>query len=69
MSMKNKFVKGDPVEILPEFQDEGDDEFLWVVVDDEEKGRVTISALNSALNIKPQHVVQIEWIRHLTLDQ
>jgi hypothetical protein len=58
-----KFLKGDIVKILPEFQDSGDDEFTWVVVTDEEKGRVDISAVNSPLTIKPVHIVQKDWIQ------
>jgi hypothetical protein len=57
------FRQGDLVEILPSFQDPGDGEFLWVAVDDEEKGRVWISAINSGLRMRPVHVVQAEWIR------
>ncbi len=59
-----KFLKGDIVKILPEFQDAGDDEFTWVVVTDEEKGRVDISAVDSHLIIKPLHIVQTNWITH-----
>lgn len=57
------FQKGDLVEILPAYQDHGDAEFEWVAVDDEEKGRVFISTINSGLRIKPVHVVQAAWIR------
>lgn len=60
-----KFFKGDIVRILPEFQDAGDDEFTWVVVADEEKGRVDISAVDSLLTIKPIHIVQTDWIDHV----
>lgn len=63
MSLQPKFKCGDIVEILPEFQDLGDDEYVWVVVDDESKGRVSISAENSQLKIKPVHVVRAEWIK------
>lgn len=59
-----KFLKGDIVQILPEFQDEGDEEYIWTVLEDEEKGRVSISALNSQLRIAPVHVVEIVWIKH-----
>ena len=61
---KQKFLKGDFVDILPEFRDPGDDEYQWVVLDDEEKGRVSISATNSTLRITPVHVVQTDWICH-----
>ena len=58
------YVKGDLIEILPEHQDDGDNEYAWMCVDDEEKGRVTIAAVNSALRITPTHVVNVEWIKH-----
>lgn len=60
-----KFLKGETVKIRPEFQDDGDDEFTWVVLNDEEKGRVDISAIDSPLTIKPVHTVQTEWIAHV----
>jgi hypothetical protein len=50
----------------PQFQDAGDAEFTWVVLADEEKGRVDISALDSLLKIRPIHTVQVEWIEHAT---
>ena len=59
-----KFLKGDIVEILPEFQDKGDSDYQWIVLEDEEKGRVSISATNSSLRITPIHVVQTDWICH-----
>ena len=57
------FQKGDLIEILPAYQDAGDDEYQWVAVDDEEKGRVFISTINSGMRIRPIHVVQSAWIR------
>lgn len=57
--------KGDLVEILPAFQDEGDSDYQWVAVDDEEKGRLFISTINSGMRIRPVHVVQSDWIRLL----
>ena len=59
-----RFLKGQIVEILPEFQDTGDSEYTWIVIEDEEKGRVSISAINSKLAIRPIHVVKTAWIRH-----
>lgn len=55
--------KGDFVEILANFQDEGDEEFRWLAVDDEEKGRVTIAALGTNLRISPTTVVRTEWVK------
>jgi hypothetical protein len=66
MTLKNSplklFLKGNVVRILPQFQDSGDDEFTWVVLADEEKGRVDISAQDSLLKIRPIHTVQVDWI-------
>ena len=57
------FRKGDRVEILPEFQDAGDSEFAWVVLDDEEKGRVDISPVDIGMRIKPRYTVLTSQIR------
>ncbi len=65
-SLSKPFLKGNVVKILPQFQDAGDAEFTWVVLADEEKGRVDISALDSLLKIRPIHTVQVEWIEHAT---
>jgi hypothetical protein len=65
-SLPKPFLKGNVVKILPQFQDAGDAEFTWVVLADEEKGRVDISALDSLLKIRPIHTVQVEWIEHAT---
>jgi len=59
---KRPFEKGDIVEILPEFRDDGDNEFVWVVTEGEEKGRVTISPVNAGMSILPNYTVQREWI-------
>lgn len=62
--MKNTaFNTGDRIEILPEFRDEGDEAFVWVVVSAEEKGRVDISPVGTGLNVPPVYAVQAEWIR------
>lgn len=55
--------KGDLVEILPQFQDPSDDEFRWLAVDDEEKGRVTIAALGTNLRVAPTTVVRADWVK------
>jgi imidazole glycerol phosphate synthase subunit HisF len=62
--MKNfKIEKGDFVEILKAYQDEGDDELIWVAIDSEEKGRVTVMPINSTLTIKPTYVMNVEWLK------
>jgi hypothetical protein len=51
------FKKGDTVVILPEFQDEGDSDFVWVVAEDEEKGRVDIQPQNTGMSIPPRYTL------------
>lgn len=60
------FKKGDRVEILKEFQDPGDENFIWIVQGDEEKGRVDIAPANIGLEIQPLYVVQTHWIKLAT---
>lgn len=54
--------KGDKVQIKPEWQDVGDDRFVWVAVDDEEKGRVQIMPLGTDLVFAPIGTVLTEWL-------
>ena len=57
--------KGDTVRILPQHQDPGDEEFTWIVVGDEEKGRVDVSPVSIPMKIKPVYtleVVQVELV-------
>jgi hypothetical protein len=56
------FKKGDVVSIRPEFQDKGDDQFTWMVLADEEKGRVDICPVNSSLLIKPVYTLRVGQI-------
>ena len=58
------YKRGDEVEILPEYQDEGDDQYHWTCVNDEEKGRVEITPVDIDLRIPPVYTVQINQIRH-----
>jgi hypothetical protein len=62
---KKLFAKGEVVRILPEYQDPGDEEFTWVVMTDEEKGRVDISPVDIPMNIKPWSTVQTTWIERV----
>ena len=57
------FKRGDRVEIRKEFQDPGEEEFTWIVQDDEEKGRVDILPADIQMNIKPLCTVQVGWIK------
>lgn len=51
----NMICKGCIVEILPEFQDLGDEQFMWISVDDAEKGRVNIAPVGTVLTFPPVH--------------
>ena len=62
------FKRDDVVEILTEFQDPGDSSFTWVVLNDEEKGRVDISPVNISLTIKPIYTLKIEQIKHFDVN-
>jgi hypothetical protein len=57
-----KWRKGQRVRIKEAHRDPGDEEFTWVVIDDEEKGRVDISPTNTPLKIAPVYTVQADWI-------
>lgn len=58
--------KGDVVEILPQWRDKGDDKFVWTAVDDEEKGRVSISPKIWTDGLNPVHVVQVECLKKVS---
>ena len=38
--------KGERVFIKPEWQDKGDDDYIWIALEDEDGGRVRISPIN-----------------------
>lgn len=42
----------DPVKILAEFRNPGDEEFDWIVVGSEDKGRDDISLVNHPLTLQ-----------------
>lgn len=54
--------RGDTVRILPQYQDPGDDEFTWVVVGDEEKGRVDVSPVSIPMKVKPVYTLEVEHV-------
>jgi hypothetical protein len=54
--------RGDTVRILPQYQDPGDDEFTWVVVGDEEKGRVDVSPVSIPMKVKPVYTLEVEQV-------
>jgi hypothetical protein len=53
--------KGDQVKIKPEWQDKGDDQVVFIAVDDEEKGRVTIQA-QLGMHFNPTQVVRVDML-------
>jgi hypothetical protein len=57
------FKAGDIVELLPPFRDEGDEDFTWQVLSDEEKNRVDIYPIDAPLRIKPIYTVQTSQVR------
>jgi hypothetical protein len=55
--------EGDIITIKPEWQDAGDASFTWVARDDEENGRVDISAVELAyMAVWPAQTVRSEMI-------
>ncbi|WP_254510404.1 hypothetical protein [Anatilimnocola floriformis] len=61
--MKGKKVikKGQQVRFKPELSDPGDDNIVFLAVDDESKGRVTVVAL-LGLVINPTQVVSVSMV-------
>lgn len=56
-------VLGQIVELLPEYQDPGDALFTWIVVEEEDRGRLFISPIDTGLSIPPRYPVERSWIR------
>lgn len=54
--------RGETVRILPQYQDQGDDEFTWVVVGDEEKGRVDVSPVSIPMKVKSIYALEVEQV-------
>lgn len=59
--------KGDTIRIRPEFQDDGDDQFRWIAVEDshDERGkmpRLKITPTDTGLAIAPVYVVTPDQI-------
>jgi hypothetical protein len=53
---------GQRVHIRREWQDAGDDKFIWVAIEDEDGGRVRISAVNTGLMIPSNQVVETRML-------
>lgn len=54
--------KGDTVKILAKFQDDGDSDFTWVAVSNQDGDRVAISPVMPGLRYPPIQVVKVEWL-------
>ena len=50
--------KGQKVEIKPEWQDPGDDQFTWIALEYEDSDRLKIMALMPELPIPPVQIVE-----------
>ena len=54
--------KGDRIDILLQWQDAGDQNYVWVATDDEENGRVNICPISMPISIKPHTTVDVNMI-------
>ena len=59
---------GDAVRIRPEWQDAGDETFMWIAVSDEEKGRLDIAPMGTGLAIPPVYTVRRDMIEQASLN-
>jgi hypothetical protein len=57
--------KGDLINILPEWQDKGDDKYIWVAAEDQIEGRnsLRITPINTGLPFPPVQLVRINTIK------
>lgn len=62
MANNQLFKAGETVRLLPSYQDDGDDEITWVVVEAEDRGRVVISPVTPSLALPPTYAVESTWI-------
>jgi hypothetical protein len=59
--MKRIIRKGDRLRIKPEWRDEGDEEIVWIAIEDEDGGRVRIQP-QLDMPIKPNQVVTTDMV-------
>jgi hypothetical protein len=57
------FKVGDKIRIKPEWQDPGDDLYVWIVIEDEDGGRVAIQP-QLGLRLNPCERVNTSMIEH-----
>lgn len=60
--MRRKIKKGDRLRIKPAWRDEGDDEIIWVAIEDEDGGRVRIQP-QLDMPIRPNQVVTTDMVQ------
>ena len=62
-----KIVKGSVVKIKPEFQDEGDSDYIWTAITDENPFtgvfKVRITPINSTEYSMPHSVMELEALQ------
>jgi hypothetical protein len=61
-NMTTMIKKGDRIRIKPQWQDPGDDKFIWVALEDEDGGRVRIAPINTGLTFPPNQVVETSMV-------
>ena len=61
-TMKTAIKIGDQIRIKPEWQDPGDDKFIWRALEDEDGGRVLIMPTNTGLTFPPNQVVDTNMV-------
>jgi hypothetical protein len=54
--------KGQVVRIKPQWQDKGDDKYVWVALDYECGGRVAIQPQGTGLAFPPHYIVSTDWL-------
>jgi hypothetical protein len=57
----NKFLKNEKVKFLPECED-GESEFIYILIENPDGGRVKVMPFNSVMEIPPVQVVKTEWL-------
>lgn len=61
-----KYIKpiaaGDHVVIKPEFQDAGDDKYIWKALENEDGGRVRIAPINIGLPFTPNQIIETRML-------
>ena len=60
--MKRTIRQGDTIRIKPEWQDPGDDKFVWVALEDEDGGRERIAPTNTGLVFPPNQIVDAAMV-------